>query len=133
MASRSTMPRRLSRGTVMEVGAHRGLVDGVERLNALTGGGEGEVAAEEELVDHLELVGADEGVVGDPGAAEEGGDVGENVLVFAEEDEHFIDPGIAEVGNEDLEIREGAGDIVEQVRPRVFHFGFPGRDACREL
>lgn len=113
-------------GDCGEVCAHGGLVDGVEGFDAFAGGGEGEVAAEEEFVDDLELVGADECVVGDPGAAEECGDVGEDVLVFAEEDEHFIDPGVAEVGDEDFEVGEGAGDFVEEVGAGVFHFGFGG-------
>jgi hypothetical protein len=110
-----------------QVGAHGHLVDGVDGFDALAGGGEREVATEEEFIDDLELVGADEGVVGDPGAAEEAGEVGEDVLVLAEEDEGFIDPGVAEVSDDDFEVGEAAGDFIEEEGAGVFHLGF-GRE-----
>ncbi len=84
------------------VGAHGDLIDRIERFDAFAGSGEGEVAAEEEFVDHLELMGSHEGIVGDPWAAEQSCDVGIDIGMLSEENEHFIDPGIAHVRNDDF-------------------------------
>lgn len=106
------------------VGAHGGLVDSVDGLDTFAGGGEGEVAAEEEFIDHLELVGPNEGIVGDPRAAHQAGEVAVDVLVFAEEHEGFIDPGVAEVADDHFKVGEAAGHFIEQEGAGVFHLGF---------
>ena len=61
----------------------------------------------------LALVGGDECVVGLPGAGEHAADVGEDVGVLAEETDGFVEPGLAELGDNDGELGEVSGDFIQ--------------------
>ena len=128
--SRSTMPRRRFAGHDRQVGSLGQLVDAVERFDALGGVGVREIAAEQQLVDHAILVGRDQRVVRLPGPAEQAADVGEDVGVLAEHADRFVDPGLAELGDDDPQLREAAGHFVQQVGPAEFELGVFGELAA---
>ena len=100
-----------------EVGTESRARDRAEPVDRLSRREEREVGSEQQLVLDAVLDRAHERLIEKPAPGHQRRDVGVDVRVTPDDRDRLVEPGVAEVGDHDLQLRVPQRDLVEQDRP----------------